>query len=64
MTDLLSRCRVLQAGARVLKDEVERMRGPHDVGGLDFGPIDPEEYSLTFWELQMQIPYTGECRRS
>ena len=29
------------------------MRGPHDVGGLDFGPIDPEEYSLTFWELQI-----------
>ena len=29
------------------------MRGPHDVGGLDSGPIDLAEYSLTFWELQI-----------
>ena len=29
------------------------MRGPHDVGGLDSGSIDLEEYSLTFWELQI-----------
>ncbi|CAI8293257.1 MAG: nitrile hydratase subunit beta [Oceanospirillales bacterium TMED33] len=29
------------------------MRGPHDLGGLDFGPIDPEEHALTHWEKQI-----------
>ena len=29
------------------------MRGPHDLGGLDFGPIDPDEHPLTFWEKQI-----------
>ena len=29
------------------------MRGPHDVGGLDFGPVDPAEHELTFWEKQI-----------
>ena len=29
------------------------MRGPHDIGGLNSGPIDLAEYSLTFWELQI-----------
>ena len=29
------------------------MRGPHDLGGLDFGPIDPDEHPFTFWEKQI-----------
>ncbi|MBL6737633.1 MAG: nitrile hydratase subunit beta [Litoricola sp.] len=29
------------------------MRGPHDLGGLDFGPIDPEAHALTYWEKQI-----------
>lgn len=29
------------------------MRGPHDVGGLELGPVDTTESSLTFWELQI-----------
>lgn len=29
------------------------MRGPHDVGGLDDGPIDPETHELGFWEKQI-----------
>jgi hypothetical protein len=29
------------------------LRGPHDVGGLPAGPIDPEAHSLTFWEKQI-----------
>jgi hypothetical protein len=29
------------------------MRGPHDVGGLEEGPIDTENHVLTFWEKQV-----------
>jgi hypothetical protein len=29
------------------------MRGPHDVGGLAAGPVDPEAHALTFWEKQI-----------
>lgn len=29
------------------------MRGPHDVGGLDDGPIDPSTHNLTYWEKQI-----------
>ena len=29
------------------------MRGPHDVGGLDEGPIDTSTHVLTFWEKQV-----------
>ncbi|MDB5649601.1 MAG: putative nitrile hydratase, beta subunit [Hyphomicrobiales bacterium] len=29
------------------------MRGPHDVGGLDDGPIDPAPHELGFWEKQI-----------
>lgn len=29
------------------------MRGPHDVGGLDEGPIDPEPHELSYWEKQI-----------
>jgi hypothetical protein len=29
------------------------MRGPHDIGGLEAGPIDTEAHSLTFWEKQI-----------
>jgi hypothetical protein len=29
------------------------MRGPHDVGGLAAGPVDPEPHALTFWEKQI-----------
>ena len=27
--------------------------GPHDIGGLDEGPIDRAEHDLTFWELRV-----------
>jgi hypothetical protein len=30
-----------------------KMRGPHDVGGLDFGPIDTSTHDLTLWEKQI-----------
>jgi len=29
------------------------MRGPHDVGGLDEGPIDTRAHEPTFWEKQI-----------
>lgn len=29
------------------------MRGPHDVGGLDFGPVDSSTHDLTLWEKQV-----------
>ncbi len=29
------------------------MRGPHDVGGLADGPVDPAEHAMTFWEKQI-----------
>lgn len=29
------------------------MRGPHDVGGLDFGPVEADDHNLTFWEKQI-----------
>lgn len=29
------------------------MRGPHDVGGLDLGPIDTSTHDLTLWEKQI-----------
>ena len=27
--------------------------GPHDIGGLDEGPIDRAEHELTFWEWRV-----------
>jgi len=29
------------------------MRGPHDVGGLAEGPVDPQAHELAFWEKQI-----------
>lgn len=29
------------------------MRGPHDVGGLQAGPVDPHPHDMTFWEKQI-----------
>ena len=29
------------------------MRGPHDVGGLPAGPVDPAPHDMTFWEKQI-----------
>lgn len=29
------------------------MRGPHDIGGLTEGPVDPHTHDLTFWEKQI-----------
>ncbi len=29
------------------------MRGPHDVGGLDYGPVEPADHELNFWEKQI-----------
>ena len=29
------------------------MRGPHDVGGLPDGPVDPGEHPMNFWEKQI-----------
>lgn len=29
------------------------MRGPHDIGGLPAGPVDPHAHDLTFWEKQI-----------
>lgn len=29
------------------------MRGPHDIGGLDAGPVDTDAHALTFWEKQI-----------
>lgn len=29
------------------------MRGPHDVGGIDAGPIDTSTHDLAFWEKQI-----------
>jgi Nitrile hydratase beta subunit len=29
------------------------MRGPHDVGGLPEGPVDPHAHNPTFWEKQI-----------
>jgi len=29
------------------------MRGPHDVGGLEAGPVETEAHPLTFWEKQI-----------
>ncbi len=29
------------------------MRGPHDIGGLPAGPVDPQPHDLTFWEKQI-----------
>ena len=29
------------------------MRGPHDIGGLDAGPVDTAPHDLTFWEKQI-----------
>jgi hypothetical protein len=29
------------------------MRGPHDVGGLPAGSVDPQAHDLTFWEKQI-----------
>ena len=29
------------------------MRGPHDLGGLPAGPVDPQPHEMTFWEKQI-----------
>lgn len=29
------------------------MRGPHDVGGLPDGPVDPADHKMNFWEKQI-----------
>ena len=29
------------------------MRGPHDLGGLPAGPVDPSPHDMTFWEKQI-----------
>ncbi|MBM3608691.1 MAG: nitrile hydratase subunit beta [Alphaproteobacteria bacterium] len=29
------------------------MRGPHDIGGLEAGPVDNAEHTLTLWEKQI-----------
>ena len=29
------------------------MRGPHDVGGLPAGPVEPHAHDMTFWEKQI-----------
>ena len=29
------------------------MRGPHDVGGLAAGPVEPQAHDVTFWEKQI-----------
>ena len=29
------------------------MRGPHDIGGLPAGPVDPSPHDMTFWEKQI-----------
>ena len=29
------------------------MRGPHDVGGLPAGTVEPHPHDLTFWEKQI-----------
>lgn len=29
------------------------MRGPHDVGGLPAGPVEPHAHDLTYWEKQI-----------
>ena len=30
----------------------ESRRGPHDIGGLEAGPIDTTDYGMAFWERQ------------
>ncbi len=34
------------------------MRGPHDVGGLPEGPVDPEAHDMSFWEKQIDALHT------
>lgn len=34
------------------------MRGPHDIGGLEAGPVDTEAHDLTFWEKQIDAMNT------
>lgn len=29
------------------------MRGPHDIGGLEAGPVDRAPHDLSFWEKQI-----------
>jgi len=29
------------------------MRGPHDIGGLEAGPVDTDAHPMTFWEKQI-----------
>ena len=29
------------------------MRGPHDIGGLPAGPVEPHAHDMTFWEKQI-----------
>ena len=29
------------------------MRGPHDIGGLEAGPVDTDTHPTTFWEKQI-----------
>lgn len=34
------------------------MRGPHDIGGLEAGPVDTKAHDLTFWEKQIDAMNT------
>jgi nitrile hydratase subunit beta len=29
------------------------MRGPHDIGGLEAGPVDTSTHDMTYWEKQI-----------
>lgn len=29
------------------------MRGPHDIGGLEAGPVDTSPHDMTYWEKQI-----------
>jgi len=29
------------------------MRGPHDIGGLEGGPVDTSTHDMTYWEKQI-----------
>jgi len=40
------------------------MRRPHDVGGLEAGPIDTEEHSLASWEKRLAVMLRFLVRQS
>ncbi len=41
------------------------MRGPHDVGGLEAGPMDTSTHDTTFWEKQIDALHAlvGDAKR-